>query len=98
MEKLNACKAHDIKNDTDDFQLFDNIYSIIHQANSCLLLRQFEECLDICQKYIAIAGNYTENERLAEPYLTYKCCPINKDLNEAMKVETNTRPRLQGCN
>jgi len=46
-----------------DFRLFDDLRCVIQQANNCLLLRQFEDCLDICEKNITIARNYTENER-----------------------------------
>jgi len=47
----------------DGCQLFDDLHCVIQQANNCLLLRQFEDCLAICQKNITIAKNYTENER-----------------------------------
>ena len=49
--------------DSVDFQLFLDVPAVIQQANDCLLLRNFEDCLNICKKYIAIAKNYTENER-----------------------------------
>ena len=57
------CKKDESKSDTASFQLFDDLHCVIKQANNCLLLRQFEDCLDICQKNITVAKNYTENER-----------------------------------
>jgi len=46
-----------------DCRLFDDLHCSIQQANNCLLLRHFEDCLDTCQKNIAIARNYTESDR-----------------------------------
>jgi len=63
MDKFDVCDKHESKSDVAGFQLSDDVHCVIQQANNCLLLRQFEDCLDICQKNITIARNYTENER-----------------------------------
>jgi len=64
MEKCDMRGKNDESNsDSVDLRLFDDLHCIIQQANNCLLLRHFEDCLDICQKNIAIARNYTENYR-----------------------------------
>ena len=64
MDKFDVCEKHDnSRSDIAGFQLFDDFRCVIQQANSCLLLRQFEDCLGLCQKNITFARNYTENER-----------------------------------
>jgi len=63
MSKFDELRRNDRNCDSVDFRLFDDLHCIIQQANNCLLLRQFEDSLDICQKNIAIARNYTENDR-----------------------------------
>jgi len=62
MEKFDEQRS-DSNSDSFDFRLVDDLHSVIQQANNCLLLRHFDDCLNICQKYITIAKNYTENER-----------------------------------
>ena len=63
MEKFHKRSENDSNNDSVDFRLFEDLNCVIQQANDCLLLRKFEECLNICQKNITVARNYTENER-----------------------------------
>jgi len=68
MDQCDVCEQDESKSDggqsdTVILKLFDDLHCAIEQANNCLLLRQFEECLDICQKNITITRNYTENER-----------------------------------
>jgi len=63
MDNLNVSQKHESKNDVAGFQLFDDLLCVMQEANNCLLLRKFEDCLYICQQNVAIARNYTENER-----------------------------------
>jgi len=63
MEKFDEFKNNSSGTDSVDFRLFDELHCIIQQANNSLLLRHFEDTLDICHKNIAIARNYTENDR-----------------------------------
>lgn len=63
MEECRVRNNNDSNSDVVDFRLLDDLHCVIQQANNCLLLRHFEDCLDICQKNITIARNFTENER-----------------------------------
>ena len=86
MHGKNSCS-----NDSVDFRLVDEIHCKIQQANNCLLLRHFEDSLDICQKNIAIARNYTENDRYA--YHLNKCLFA---LLTDIKVELNRNRPICG--
>ena len=63
MEKCDVRVSNNCNSDNVDFQLFDDLSRMIQHANNCLLLRHFDDSLDICHKNIAIARNYTENAR-----------------------------------
>jgi len=63
MDKFDMRENRSGNCDAVGLQLADDLRCVIQQANNCLLLRRFEECLDLCQKNIDIARNYTENER-----------------------------------